>query len=115
MVNAGLFTIYGHKFRFDYDTFKVDLSSIDSIKIAVETDILDPYGNPYIKDIENLIQLGSAEVFIDDPMNKSGQRKLEQYPIFNATSYSYIFYDKIAGLEGFIPKVKSIFESTLHL
>jgi len=109
MVNAGLFTIYGHKFRFDYDTFKVDLSSIDSIKIAVETDILDPYGNPYIKDIENLIQLGSAEVFIDDPMNKSGQRKLGQYPIFNATSYSYIFYDKIAGLEGVYPKSEVYF------
>jgi hypothetical protein len=109
MVNAGLFTIYGHKFRFDYDTFKVDLSSIDSIKIAVETDILDPYGNPYIKDIENLIQLGSAEIFIDDPLNKSGQRKLEQYPIINATSYSYIFYDKIAGLEGIYPKSEVYF------
>ncbi len=109
MINAGLFTVYGHKFRFDYDTFKVDLSSIDSIKIAVETDILDPYGNPYIKDIDNLIQLGSAEIFIDDPLNKSGLRKLEQYPIINATSYSYIFYDRITGLEEVYPKSEVYF------
>ena len=100
IVEAGLFTVYGHKFSFSYDTFKIRLQKIDSIKISVETEKKDILGNPIIKDVENLIQLGSAELYIDNPDNKSGLKSLKQYPIINATTYSYIFYDKIPGLEG---------------
>ena len=49
VVEAGLFTIYGHNFSFSYDTFNLRLRKIDSIKIAVETDKMDVYGNPIIK------------------------------------------------------------------
>jgi hypothetical protein len=38
VVEAGLFTIFGHSFTFNYDTFKIRLQKIDSIRIAVETD-----------------------------------------------------------------------------
>ncbi|HOM41201.1 MAG TPA: hypothetical protein PK064_09845 [Bacteroidales bacterium] len=100
VVEAGLFTIFGHNFVFDYDTFKINLHKIDSIRIAVETGERDAMGRPLIKDVENLIQLTTAELYIDDPKNKSGLRSLKQYPIINATTYSYIFYDKIPGLEG---------------
>ncbi len=99
IVDAGLFTVFGHDFFFSYDTFKIRLQKIDSIKISVETDKKDRFGNPIIKDVDNLIQLGTAELFIDNPDNKSGLKSLKQYPIINATTYSYIFYDKIPGLE----------------
>jgi hypothetical protein len=98
VVQAGLFTVFGHKFTFSYDTFKIRLQKIDSIRIAVETTGRDQYGNPIIKDVDNLIQLGTAELYIDDPNNKSGLRSLKQYPIINAVTYSYIFFDKIPGL-----------------
>jgi len=104
VVTAGLFTVFGHDFSFSYDTFKIRLQKIDSIKIAVETEKKDMYGNPLIKNVDNLIQLGSAELYIDNPENKSGLKSLKQYPIINATSYSYIFYDKIPGLEGVYPQ-----------
>lgn len=104
VVEAGLFTVFGHKFSFSYDTFKIRLQRIDSIKIAVETDKKDRFGNAVIKNVENLIQLGTAELFIDDPNNKSGLKSLKQYPIINATTYSYIFYDKIPGLENVYAK-----------
>ncbi|HUX58078.1 MAG TPA: hypothetical protein VMV77_13960 [Bacteroidales bacterium] len=100
VVTAGLFTVFGHNFSFNYDTFNIKLQKIDSIKIAVETDKEDIYGNPIIQDVDNLIQLVTAELFIDDPNNKSGLKSLKQYPIINALSYSYIFYDKIPGLKG---------------
>jgi hypothetical protein len=100
VVDAGLFTIFGHKFSFSYDTFKIDLQKIDSIKISVETDKKDNLGNSLIKDVDNLIQLGSAQLYIDNPDNKSGLKSLKQYPIIDATTYSYIFYDKIPGLSG---------------
>jgi hypothetical protein len=104
VVEAGLFTIFGHNFTFSYDTFKIRLQKIDSIKIAVETEELDNYGNPVIKPVENLIQLGTAELYIDNPNNKSGLRSMKQYPIINAVTYSYIFFDQIAGLEGVYPQ-----------
>ena len=100
IVEAGLFTVFGHNFLFRYDTFKIKLQKIDSIKISVETDKRDKLGNPIIQNVENLIQLGSAELYIDKPDNKSGLKSLKQYPIINTTTNSYIFYDKIAGLEG---------------
>lgn len=104
VVAAGLFTIYGHNFNFSYDTFKIRLQKIDSIKIAVETADRDQYGNPLIREVDNLIQLGTAELYIDRPDNKSGLRSLKQYPIINAVTYSYIFYDRIPGLEGIYPQ-----------
>jgi hypothetical protein len=104
VVEAGLFTVFGHNFSFNYDTFKIRLEKIDSIKIAVETNKKDDYGNPIIKDVDNLIQLGTAELYIDQPDNKSGLKSLKQYPIINAITYSYIFFDKIPGLEGVYPQ-----------
>lgn len=100
VVEAGLFRIYGHNFSFSYDTFNLRLRNIDSIRVAVETDKKDVYGNPISKQVDNLLQKGSAEIFIDKPNNKSGLKSLRQYPIINTNSYSYIFYDKIPGLEG---------------
>ncbi|HLP72298.1 MAG TPA: hypothetical protein VK155_05290, partial [Bacteroidales bacterium] len=104
VVVAGLFTIYGHNFNFSYDTFKIRLQKIDSIKISVETKDKDKLGNPLIKDVDNLIQLGTAELYIDRPDNKSGLKSLAEYPIINAVTYSYIFYDRIPGLEGVYPQ-----------
>lgn len=100
VVEAGLFTVFGHKFTFSYDTFKIRLQKIDSIKISVETDKKDQQGNPLIRNVDNLIQMGTAELYIDNPNNKSGLKSLKQYPIINAKTSSYIFYDKIPGLEG---------------
>lgn len=104
VVAAGLFTVFGHNFTFSYDTFKIRLHKIDSIKIAVETMEKDERGNRLIRDVDNIIQLGTAELYIDRPDNKSGLRSLRQYPIINAVTYSYIFYDKIQGLEGMYPQ-----------
>ncbi len=110
VVQAGLFTIYGKEFSFNYDTFYIRLEKIDSIRIAVETDKRDAYGRPIIKSIDNMIELGTAELFIDDPKNKSGLRSLKQYPIINAVTYSYIFYDKIPGLENVYPQKDFFFK-----
>lgn len=104
VVAAGLFTIFGHEFSFSYDTFKIHLGRIDSIQIAVETDRTDNLGRPLIEDINNLIQLGTAELFIDAPNNKSGRVSLEQYPIINALTDTYIFFDRIPNYEGIYKK-----------
>jgi len=104
VVEAGLFTIFGHMFSFSYDTFKINLQKIDSIKISVETEKKNKMGNPIIKSVDNIIQLGTAQLYIDNPNNKSGLKSLKQYPIINASTYSYIFYDRIPGMEGVYKK-----------
>jgi hypothetical protein len=100
IVQAGLFTVYGHNFSFSYDTFKIRLHKVDSLKLAVETGERDRDGFPIIRDVNNFIQLGTAEIYIDKPDNKSGLKSLRQYPIINSMTNSYIYYDKIPGLEG---------------
>ncbi|MBN2861553.1 MAG: hypothetical protein JXN62_00225, partial [Bacteroidales bacterium] len=109
VVEAGLFTIFGQDFAFSYDTFKINLAKIDSIIIAVETEEKDLYGNPLVRNIGNKIQLASAELYIDDPKNKSGLRSLKQYPIINAVASSYTFFDKIPGLENVYPREEYYF------
>jgi len=104
VVKAGLFTVFGHDFRFSYDTFKIRLQKIDSIRIAVETGKTDQLGNPVIEDVNSLIQLARGEIFIDNPNNKSGLKSFAQYPIIHALTYSYIFYDRIPGLENVYKK-----------
>lgn len=99
VVEAGLYTIFGHDFSFSYDTFKINLGKIDSIRIAVETEKRDAYGRPVLSGIKNLIQQGTADLYIDDPNNKSGRKSLKNYPIINSTAPSFIFYDRIPGLE----------------
>lgn len=110
IVQAGLFTIYGKKFSFNYDTFNIRLEKIDSIKIAVETGERDAFGRPVIRKIDNMIELASARLQIDEPGNKSGLRSLRQYPIINSTTDSYIFYDEITNLDGLYPKDRFYFK-----
>lgn len=109
VVQAGLFTVFGKEFTFKYDTFYIRLQKVDSIQIAVETGERDAFGKPLTEKINNIIQLGTAELFIDDPRNKSGLKGYKQYPIINAITYSYIFYDKIPGLFGVYPQTDFYF------
>ncbi len=110
IVQAGLFTIYGKQFSFNYDTFKIKLAKIDSIKIAVETEDRDAFGRPVIKPIDNMIELASAQLYVDGPNNKSGLKSMKQYPIISASTNSYIFYDDIPGLEGLYERDKFYFK-----
>ncbi|MFO7755649.1 MAG: hypothetical protein R6V34_06685 [Bacteroidales bacterium] len=104
VVQAGMITVFGHEFKFNYDTFKIKLAKVDSIMLAVETGEVDEQGRALARQVEDLIQMTNAELLIDRPDNKSGLASLEQYPIFHAYSESYVFYDKIPGLEGVYPQ-----------
>ncbi len=104
VVQAGMITIFGNNFRFSYDTFKIKMPNVDSIALSVVSNERDEYGGLLAKNIEDLIQMTNAELLIDKPDNKSGLQSLSQYPIFSAISESYIFYDRIPGLEGIYPQ-----------
>ena len=63
-VLAGLFTFFGKDFQFNYDTFVINLQSIDSIRIAVETEELDEYGNAIALYVNSVVELGSAHCIL---------------------------------------------------
>lgn len=91
-VDAGFFTFYGDNFQFKYDSFKVALNNVDSLKIKVKAGT-DDWGRKILANVENVIEDVTGDVIIDDPTNKSGVRSYPQYPIFNSEQESFVYYD----------------------
>lgn len=92
-VDAGLFTLFGNKFQFDYDSFKLTMLKIDSLHIRYLTGAVDEYGFPVAESAQNLILNMSGELFIDKPDNKSGRKAYPAYPIFHSRENGYVYYD----------------------
>ncbi|HQV00571.1 MAG TPA: hypothetical protein PLO59_05385, partial [Bacteroidia bacterium] len=92
-VHAGRLDFYGSNFEFGYDDFKLDLKKIDSLRLAVPTDILDDKGNPRMARVKNALQNLSGNLLIDSLNNKSGLKPGYAYPLFTATSNAYLYYD----------------------
>ncbi len=92
VVKAGLFTYFGKQFYFNYDSFKIVLRDVDSIRLKVIVGY-DLAQKPIYQDVSNTINDATGEVLVDDPSNKSGVVNYPQYPIFRSYGYSYVYYD----------------------
>ena len=92
-VQAGLFTFSGKNFFFNYDTFKIDLQKIDSLRIRYLTGTIDNYGFPVAEAAQNLLENMKGELYIDKPDNKSGRNSYAEYPIFRSEENGYVYYD----------------------
>lgn len=91
-IKAGLITMYGSNFFFRYDSFKVKLQDIDSLRVQVMTTDRNT-GQSEITNIANLIQDLTGEILIDKPDNKSGLEDNPNYPVFKSNEYSYVYFD----------------------
>lgn len=92
MVNAGYFTFYANKSSFEYDKFKLDMPTIDSMGFEVDT--LNKETNKKVRiPVRNVIADLSGELLIDDPGNKSGIKDLQVFPLFNSQNDAYVYYD----------------------
>ena len=92
-VQAGLFTFTGKNFFFNYDTFKIDLQKIDSLRIRYLTGAVDNYGFPVSEKAQNLLEVMKGVLYIDKADNKSGRKSYSQYPIFKSIESGYVYYD----------------------
>ena len=99
-IRAGLFIYSGKEFSFEYDNFKINLTNVDSLRLMVETNEVDMYGNKKIRNIKTLIENINGDLLIDNPFNKSGVKSFPEYPIFNSKKDSYVYYDKKTILNG---------------
>jgi hypothetical protein len=111
-INTQNFQFIGEKFEFVYDSFLVHMPKIDEIKLAVdETQLQDQAKGLNDKDqreskdikkarvLGNELKYSSGTLYINKPNNKSGRKKLAEYPIFDAKTGATVFFNKsqIAG------------------
>ncbi|QNP52972.1 hypothetical protein H9L05_04540 [Hymenobacter qilianensis] len=101
-VVASAFIFKGKEFKFDYDGFFIDLVKIDSIivkgknskgsvmKTRKDTDFA----------LTNKKKSSSGKLYINDPKNKSGRKRLGAYPSFDASTGAYVFFNKPEVLGG---------------
>ncbi len=90
-VHAGNFVFLGTQMRFDYDSFLIDLPTIDSIKFDVDN--YDNKKNLKRQRLDNQLVETAGVLKIDLPRNKSSRRDFPQFPIFNAFSGSTVYFD----------------------
>lgn len=98
-IMAGRFDYYGKLFTFNYETFQMQLSNVDSVRIWVDTperDPRDPKGGFKQVKVRSVIENLNGTLAIDNPANKSGvwTKKHPNYPIFTSAKPSYVYYDK---------------------
>ncbi|MBE0652149.1 MAG: hypothetical protein IH594_00020 [Bacteroidales bacterium] len=108
-IQAGLFTMYGNNFFFEYDSFKVNLQDVDSLRVRLKIENRNT-GRLDIINIENLIQNLTGEIIIDNPSNKSGLENYPEYPIFRSIENSYVYFDDPSIQGGVYDKNKVFFE-----
>lgn len=114
-IMAGRFDYYGKLFAFDYSTFKLSLNNVDSVRIWIDTDQIDPQdpkgGHVQMK-VKSVIENLNGELQIDDPTNKSGvkNKKYAQYPIFTSAKPAFVYYDKPGIQKGVYNRDKFYFK-----
>lgn len=101
---AGNFEFMGKEYNFKYDEFQIDLKSVDSCRIYVEDMEArqDQYGNRPKLRVKNVLEDIAGTLKIDAPTNKSGvqSEQYPQYPIFDCSKNSYVYYDSRMIQEG---------------
>ena len=101
-VVASAMRFKGRDFKFDYRGFYVDMAKIDSIVIRSETK--DKRGRPTGKKADfaltNKGSVSTGRLFLNDPKNKSGRKKIGRYPAFDSKSGANVYFRKQDVLGG---------------
>ncbi len=98
-VDAGMISMVGSGFYFSYDDYRINMKNIDEIHLRVVSNEVDAYGRTILAHVGNTLSDLSGYLEIDEPDNKSGNKKNPQYPRLTSTKESYVYYDdpKIQG------------------
>ncbi len=110
-VHAGRSDLYGKKFKFRYDDFKIDLTNVDSIRLKVVSENeFDENGNPKLIPLKSTLQNVSGTLSIDSAMNKSSRKNYPGYPAFTSDKESYVYYDNASIFNGVYKRDKFYFK-----
>ncbi|HKL71429.1 MAG TPA: hypothetical protein VJ855_02140 [Marinilabiliaceae bacterium] len=92
-IASGMIDLFGNGFTFNYDKFRVDLNTIDSLVMRVVTGKTDYIGRTAQQKIQNTISQLSGYLEVDQPDNKSGAKNFAHFPRLTSTTNSYVYYD----------------------
>jgi hypothetical protein len=101
-VIASAYRFKGRDFQFDYDGYYIDMPHIDSLTIRSKS-TKKATGNerrPSDFTLTNKNNSQSGRLFLNDPKNRSGRKKLGNFPSFNSTSGAYVYFNKPDVLGG---------------
>lgn len=95
MVQAGKLQYHGKEYYFHYDPFTVDLLNVDSVSFYADSFEPDENGETGWVRVRNVLEQVSGTLEVDAPSNKSGlhQKDHPQFPKFNSTKESFVYYD----------------------
>ena len=92
-VHMGLLDFYSRNSTFVYDSFMLKLNYVDSLAFRVKYNDILMLKDSLIR-VKNVIEDMVGTIYIDQPFNKSGLRKYEQFPTFVSNDVSYVYYNK---------------------
>jgi len=92
-INVGNYEFHGSDYDFYYDDFKVVMNGNQKMEYYVPNWKREINGKIRYVKVINPIDSLRGELYIDDPANKSGRIKYDDYPKFNNTRDAYVFYD----------------------
>jgi hypothetical protein len=103
-VIASAYGFKGRDFQFDYDGYYIDMPHIDSLTIRSKSKKVagkkEEERRPSDFTLTNKGNSQSGRLFLNDPKNRSGRKKLGKYPSFNSTSGAYVYFNKPDVLGG---------------
>lgn len=102
-VIASAYRFKGKDFQFDYDGYYIDMPHIDSLTIrskAPKKTAGKAAARPSDFTLTNKGNTQSGRLYLNDPKNRSGRKKLGKYPSFNSTSGATVFFNKPDVLGG---------------
>jgi hypothetical protein len=96
VVKAGKLSFFGKEYYFHYAPFNIDLLNVDSVAFMADSFDADENGNHRLVKVKNVLESVTGSLEVDAPSNKSGlqQKKYPEFPKFNSTKESFVYYDK---------------------
>lgn len=89
-ITAGRFDFYGRDFKFDYENFLVESTTIDSMRLYYP----DKTDDNYLLPVKSVLRDLHGTIYIDKPSNKAGLKDYPEYPRFESRGPAKIAYDK---------------------
>lgn len=99
-IAAGKINLIGstrkHMFQFNYDKFKIECDSIDSLRFVLKRELkMDEKFSPLQTALRNTTFEGvSGAILIDRPDNRSSRKKSPNYSAFDSYTNSFVYWDK---------------------
>ncbi len=103
-VKGGLLDFVARDCMFEYDSFRLVMPQIDSVKFKVRNRNLTPENPDEFIELKSVLSDLSGSVRIDEPTNKSGNKSFTEYPIFHNKNEAYVYYQDSLIMNGQLKK-----------